>query len=106
MGDTNNTVGDNNQMAYPKPHVHHHVNCVHFLEFCGVCDVCYCKNCGQEWRGNNLAHFSRNFGYPSFPNNNQRWLCAHDAINKIETMNGSTSVGGGHGGIGTGSPTL
>ncbi len=30
-------------------HKHNHCHCAHDVEYCPICDVCYCKKCGKEW---------------------------------------------------------
>jgi hypothetical protein len=31
---------------------HKHVHCEHEVQYCKVCDVCYCAKCGMEWKRN------------------------------------------------------
>jgi len=30
-------------------HFHKHEHCKHQVEYCPICDVCYCTLCGKEW---------------------------------------------------------
>ena len=31
-------------------HTHNnHCHCAHEVDYCSICNVCFCKKCGQEW---------------------------------------------------------